>query len=122
MTRRVHRPRRGVVLLEVIVAMTILIIAGCSAVVWVRQLSDSLAHTRLVTDEVVAASRYLDIIALWTREDLDRHLGERRQGRWRVRIDRPVPTIYGVAIEDSVGGKSLIRTWLYRTEPVRVAQ
>lgn len=113
-----HVQRRGVVLLEVIVAMTILVIAGLSAVVWVRQLSETLAHTREVTDDVVVASRYLDVIALWTRADLDRHLGERRQGICRVRVDRPVPTVYGVTMLDSLGEHVLLRTWLYRTEPV----
>jgi len=114
----IRRARSGVVLLEVIVAMTILVIAGFSAVVWTRQLSETLEHTRDVTDEVVSASRYLDVIALWTRDDLDRHLGTRRQGPWLVRVDRPVPTVYGVALEDSLGRRVLLQTWLYRTEPV----
>jgi hypothetical protein len=108
--------RRGVVLLEVIVAVTILVIAGLSATLWVRQISDSLARTQTAANDVRTASRYLDIIALWPREDLDRHLGERRQGPWMVRIDRPTPTVYGVAINDSLGTHVLLKTWLYRRE------
>src|SRR6266699_2387326 len=40
------------------------------------------------------AARFITAVSLWPREDLDRHLGDRPQGPWRLRIDRPLRTVY----------------------------
>jgi hypothetical protein len=102
------------VLLEVIVALTIFMIAGLSTAVWVRQTMLTVDHTHATVAEVTAASDYLDRIALWPREDLDRHLGVRHEGPWLVQIERPTPTIYAVAIAESGSALPLLHTWLYR--------
>jgi hypothetical protein len=104
------------VLLEVIVALTIFMIAGLSTAVWVRQTLLTVDHAHAAMAEVSAASDYLDRIALWPREDLDRHLGVRREGPWLVQVERPTPTIYAVAIADSSSARPLLHTWLYRAE------
>ena len=104
------------ILFEVIIALTIFVIAGLSAVTWVRQTMLTVERAHTAVNDVSAASGYLDRIALWTREDLDRHLGERRQGHWKVRIERPTPTIYDVTVCDSSGRRTLLRTWVYRAE------
>jgi hypothetical protein len=104
------------VLLEVIVALTIFMIAGLSTAVWVRQTLLTVDHARIAVEDVSAASDYLDRIALWPREDLDRHLGVRRAGPWLVQVERPTPTIYVVVIGDSSTARPLLRTWLYRAE------
>lgn len=104
------------VLLEVIVALTIFVIAGLSASVWVRQTLLTVDHAHLAVDELEAASDYLDRIALWPREDLDRHLGTRLEGPWVVEVQHPTPTIYEVRIGDSASTQPLLRTWLYRAE------
>src|SRR5580704_15019103 len=106
--------RRGMVLLEVVVALTIFAIAGLSAAVWVQQTLLTVDHAHAAVEEVSAASDYLDRIALWPREDLDRHLGMRREGPWIVQVERPTPTIYAVAIVDSSSARPLLKTWLYR--------
>lgn len=108
-------------LLEVIVAVTILVIAGLSASVWMRQVILTTEHARLVANETRAASDYLDVIALWPREDLDRHLGERRQEAWVVRIERPKATLYTVAVLDSIAGRVFVQTVLYRAEILRAS-
>ena len=107
------------VLLEVIVALTIFMIAGLSAAVWVQQTLLTVDHARDAVVEVSAASRYMDRMALWPREDLDRHLGARREGPWIVVMDRLTPTIYSVAISDSGTEQALLRTWLYRAVPLQ---
>jgi Tfp pilus assembly protein PilV len=109
------RTRQGMVLLEVIIALTIFMIAGLSAAVWVRQTLLTVDHAHTAVDEMAAASDYLDRIALWPREDLDRHLGARREGPWTVQVARPTSTIYEVVIGDS-SSAPLLRTWLYRAE------
>jgi type II secretory pathway pseudopilin PulG len=108
--------RRGMVLLEVIIALTIFMIAGLSAVVWVRQTLLTVDHAQAAVEEMTAASDYLDRIALWPQEDLDRHLGARREGPWVAQIGRLTPTIYEVVIGDSSSAEPLLRTWLYRAE------
>ena len=114
--RQRRTTRSGMVLLEVIVALTIFMIAGLSTAVWVQQTMLTVDHAHTVVAEVSAASDYLDRIALWPREDLDRHLGVRREGPWLVQVERPTPTIYAVAIGDSSLAQPLLHTWLYRAE------
>jgi type II secretory pathway pseudopilin PulG len=103
-------------LLEVIVAMTILVIAALSTVAWVSQAADAVARTSAAAAEVDQASDYLDRIALWTREDLDRHLGPRREGVWTVTVERGTPTLYAVTIRDGSDARAILHTTLYRPE------
>jgi prepilin-type N-terminal cleavage/methylation domain-containing protein len=108
--------QRGMALLEVIVAMTILVIAALSTVAWVGQASDAVARAGTAAAETDSASDYLDRIALWTRDDLDRHLGPRRQGAWTVTVERMTPALYVVTMRDGGNYHTLLRTVLYRPE------
>jgi len=108
--------RLGMALLEVIIAMTILVIAALSTVAWVSQASDGVARANAAAAETDAAGEYLDRIALWTREDLDRHLGDRRQGPWRVIVKRVTPALYLVTIRVGDDSRAILRTVLYRPE------
>jgi type II secretory pathway pseudopilin PulG len=112
-----RRSRKGVALLEAIVALTILTIAGLATVAVVRQGIDSVRRAAAAEREIRRASAFMDAIALWPRADLDRHLGDRSEGPWRLTIDRPVPTLYLVAITDSTSRRELVRTAVYRPEP-----
>src|SRR5579872_7046508 len=109
-----RKRKSGVVLLEAIVALTILTVAALASVAMVRQALDSVRHAREVEEDVRQASAFMDAIALWTRVDLDRHLGNRAEGPWRLSIDRPVPTLYFVALTDSLSRRELVRTALFR--------
>ena len=111
-----RRPRRGVALLEAIVALTILTVAVLASVTMVRQGIDSVQRAEVAEAEVRRASAFMDAIALWPRADLDRHLGNRPEGPFRLAIDRPVPTLYLVALTDSSGRRELVRTALFRPE------
>jgi hypothetical protein len=113
--RRSTRP--GVVLLEAIVALTILTVAALASVAMVRQAVDSVRRAESAEAEIRRASAFMDAIALWPRADLDRHLGQRPEGSWRLIIDRPVPTLYLVALTDSLSRRELVRTALYRPQP-----
>jgi type II secretory pathway pseudopilin PulG len=103
-------------LLEVIVALTILAVATSSSIAWVNQVADAYARTSAAAAETEAASDYLDRIALWAREDLDRHLGTRRQGIWSVTVERPTPALYLVTIGNAANVRTILRTTLYRPE------
>jgi hypothetical protein len=110
------KSRCGVVLLEAIVALTILTVACLATVGIVRQGVDSVHRAQVAEAEVRKASAFMDAIALWPRADLDRHLGNRAEGPWRLQVDRPAPTLYLVALTDSLSRRELLRTAFYRAE------
>jgi type II secretory pathway pseudopilin PulG len=116
MPTRWRAERRGAALLEALVALAILATVG-SAAAWTA--SESMravwrAHER--EHDTRAAARLLTAASLWSREDLDRHLGSRRQGPWRMRIDRPRPTRYDVTLTDTATGMVVLRTSFWRPE------
>lgn len=118
---RKHRrgDRRGAVLLETLVALTVLAIVG-GAAAWTA--SESVRAVGRVYDaetRVRLAGRLLTAVSLWPREDLDRHLGSRPQGPLRMRLDRPHATLYEVTLMDGATGSVLLRTSLYRPESDR---
>jgi hypothetical protein len=104
------------VLLEVIVALTILATGGATMIALSSQSIDSLRRARAAERETERASEFFEAIALWPRSDLDRHLGDRQQGPWRLTVKRPLPTLYTVMLTDSTGGRTLLTTALYRAE------
>lgn len=116
---RSGRRRRGAALLEAIVALTLLAFAAGSAIALSHQAAESVRRGRAAELAIRDASAFLEAVALWPREDLDRRLGDRAQGAWRLRIDRPTPTLYVVSLTDAEGGRVLLHTALYRPEAPR---
>ena len=115
LVRRSRHARRGVALLEALVAL--LVVATSLAAEATRAVDRGRARDAAVR----RASAFLDAVALWPRADLDRHLGDRPEGAWTLRIDRPAPTLYVVTLlpADSMqtppdGVPPLLVTWLYR--------
>lgn len=108
--------RRGAVLLEEIIALTILATGAAAMIALSSQSIDSLRRARAAERETERASEFFDAVALWPRVDLDRHLGDRAQGPWRLIVNRPLPTLYTVTLTDSTGGRTLLTTALYRAE------
>ena len=119
--RRMKR-ERGMVLLEVLVALAILGTAAASVVVATSESARAVKRARQADASLRAASDFLDAVALWTRDDLDRRLGDRPQGAWRLRIERPDLTLYTVALADSASGRVVLATALYRPAPPDAAR
>lgn len=109
----VRRGRSGVVLLEAMVALAVFAVAGASIVVLSNEAFTAARRANAAERELGRASAFLDIVALWTSDDLMRRLGERRQGPWRLRIDAPADAWFAVALGDSTG-RVLLRTEVYR--------
>lgn len=107
----------GVVLLEVIMALVILGCAGLGVAATLRESMDVVMHARELDEEVAAAGRFLDAAAIWTAPDLDRHLGDRPAGSWRLAVSRFGQHVYRVSITDSTGASVLVETYLYRPSP-----
>jgi type II secretory pathway pseudopilin PulG len=113
--------RRGAVLLEAMIALAILSSAGIAVVGLTAESARAVERVRAAEKEMRAANALFSAVALWTREDLDRHLGGRHQGHWIMRVDRPGPTLYVVTLNDSTNRALILRTSLYRPEAVHAA-
>lgn len=121
MTRSIPGARRGVrrgaALLEAIVALAVFGTAGLAALALVRDAADAVDRARAADRRMRDADAFFNAVSLWTREDLDRRLGQRPQGPWRVTILRPEPTLYEVTLRDTLGDGVLLHTALHRPEP-----
>lgn len=109
-----RRDRRGVLLLEAMIALAILGVAVLTFVAVTRASGEAVARAARADSEARAAARFIAAVSLWPRADLDRRLGERAEGRWRLRVSRSGERIYVVVLGDSSGHRELLRTALYR--------
>ena len=111
--RRGGKSRPGAVLLEVIIAIAILAASGGA----IATLAVDAGHVmRLAQDSernLAAASALMDHVALWSADELDRHLGEHPQGPWRLDVTRPSAALYVVTLRGA-HGKAVVATTLYR--------
>jgi type II secretory pathway pseudopilin PulG len=110
--------RRGIALLEALVALAILSIGGLSMLEVVGAAERDRVRVEADERSVVAADRVMTAMSLLTREDLDRRLGSHPVGEFAVTVARPEPTLYRIAIADTlVPGVELMATVVYRPAP-----
>lgn len=105
--------RRGLVLLEVIVGLTILAVSAATMVALAAASLRAVARAVAANDDVVRADDFLQAVALWPRADLDRHLGDRAEGEWQMRIERVNSNLYTVDLYDSAA-RPVLHTSLFR--------
>ena len=110
---------RGAALLEALIALAVLGTVGSAAAWSASESMRAVSRTHAREAEQRAAGRLLTSVTLWPREDLDRHLGSSPQGHWRLRIDRPLRTIYVVSLRDTTSEALLAETALYREDTDR---
>ncbi|HET9948900.1 MAG TPA: hypothetical protein VFQ22_08260 [Longimicrobiales bacterium] len=101
--------------------MTILAVGGASLVALSSGSLDAVRRTYAAEQDATRASAFLDAVALWPRADLDRHLGTRDEGPWRLHVERPEPTLYEVSVSDTAHDHPIIATALYRPEVAHAA-
>ena len=89
---------RGAVLLEVLVALTILTVAGLSLVGLLTAGLRSEQDTREREHVLANEGRVLAAMTLLTRTDLDRRIGRNDVGEFVVNVQRPERTLYRIAI------------------------
>jgi type II secretory pathway component PulJ len=112
MRRGIH----GAVLLEVIVALAILSVGAVTALATLRDASLAVERSRQAETRFRHADRFLQAVALWSRQDLERRLGTHPQGPYRLDIERPQEGLFHVILIDSLTGAELLQTALYRRE------
>lgn len=106
--------RSGMVLLESLVALVVFALAASALTATLIQALEAVRTTAEAESELRAASAFLDAVVLWPATDLDRRLGDRQQGPWRLKIDRPHPNAYRIEVADSTGARILLQTAVYR--------
>jgi len=89
---------RGVVLLEVLVAMGILSASGMAVVALVSAGLGGEREARERERTLAAADRVLTALTLLKRDELDRRLGRHALGEFVVDIGRPERTLYRIAV------------------------
>ena len=114
-----NKSMRGAALLEALVALALLGTVGSAAAWSATESLRAVQRMHAREAEQRAAERFFTSVSLWPREDLDRHLGSHPQGRWRLGVDRPLPSIYAITLSDTTSGAVLLRTALYRGESER---
>jgi type II secretory pathway pseudopilin PulG len=110
------RAKSGMMLLEVILAIAILAVAGSAMLGGLLQSFHAVHQAGEAESEVIEAAAFLDAVTLWSRSELDQRLGERRQGRWWLTISRPAVTLYVIGVADSAH-RPILQTAIYRPEP-----
>lgn len=114
-----RRGQRGTALLEAMIALAILASAGLGTVgliaAGLRSARDAADRERLVG----AADRVLTASTLLLRAELDQRLGDRRVGELVVRVARPEPALYRIAVAALAHPDvELLTTVVYRPVPV----
>ena len=114
------RDERGVVLLEVLVAVAVLATAGIGLVELVGSGLRAERDARLREATLATEERLLSALTLLNRTELDQRIGRRQIGEFVVDIQRPDPTLYRIALlqERSPYVEDLV-TVVYRREEGR---
>ena len=90
--------RRGVVMIEVLVAIAILSLVGVSMVTFTSSVVQSEERRRSREQELLRAERLLIATLLLTQSELEQRIGVRYAGDFAIWIDRPEPYLFRVAI------------------------
>lgn len=106
--------RRGLILIEVVAALAILAIVGSALFAVAAESLARVDNARRHDHEMAAANNLMSAVSLWTPEDFDRRLGQRRQGQWLLEIGRESPRLYTAVIRDTLTGAPVLATAFYR--------
>ena len=92
------RNERGVVLLEVLVAVVVLATAGIGLVELVGSGLRAERDARLRETTLVTEERLLAALTLLNRKELDQRIGRREIGEFIADVQRPERTLYRLAL------------------------
>jgi type II secretory pathway component PulJ len=107
--------QRGVALLETLIALAILSVAGLSVVALVDSLIRTQSEATRREETLTTAGRVLGAATLLKKEELDQRLGTRETGEFFLDVQRPESSLYRIAIgESSAPTLELLVTVIYR--------
>lgn len=112
--------RRGIALLEALVALTILATAGLSIITLLHQAITAESAARAAETTMGAADRVLVAMTLLNRAELDQRIGMHPVGEFLVAVQRPERSLYRIAIAEAAYPlRELLVTVVYRVERER---
>lgn len=118
MPRSTTANRRGVALLEALIALTILSVAAAGAL---GAVAESLRSERGMIERersMEQAHRVMKALSLLSRADLDLRLGQRELGEFLVEVQRSRQTLYRIALANTEAPEvELLVTVVYRPDP-----
>ncbi len=109
--------RRGMLMLEVMLGIAILGMAGIALVTLLTQTTATASHGRAAERDVLSAAQLLDRATLWSDVELAVRLGQRRVGVWDLDVETPRPRLYTLAVLDTLTRAVVLRTTVYRPAP-----
>lgn len=110
------RSERGVVLLEVLVAVVVLATAGIGLVELVGSGLRTERDARLREGTLATEERLLSALTLLNRSELNQRIGRRQIGEFIVDVQRPERTLYRIALLQEPSPVEDLVTVIYRAE------
>ncbi len=108
---------RGMTLIEVLAALAILGTAGLGLAGALAAATQAERQAEAEERSLDAADRVMAAASLLGRPDLDRRLGEQKAGEFILRVQRPEPTLYRIALAERAAPQvELLVTVVYRAE------
>ncbi|HEX7980445.1 MAG TPA: type II secretion system protein [Gemmatimonadaceae bacterium] len=109
--------RRGMLMLEVMLGIAILGIAGVALVTLLTETLATASRGRAAEREVLGAAQLLDRATLWSNGELAMRLGRARVGAWDLEIAAPRARLYTLTVLDTLTRVVVLRTTVYRPAP-----
>jgi Tfp pilus assembly protein PilV len=107
--------RSGATIIEVLIALVVLAIAGVGLITLLAQTLTSVHQVGGRQDEVRVAATLMDRAATWSRADLELHIGSTRTGRFVLTVGGLPGALYAVDVSDTTGAM-LLHTTFYRPD------
>jgi Tfp pilus assembly protein PilV len=108
------QPRRGSALIEVLIALVLLAIAGTGLVTLLGQTGHSMRSTLEAERTTRRAAAELDRLSLLDGHELLALVGQRQSHGWAIDITASAPGLFDVRIAESDTSAALLQTTLYR--------
>jgi Tfp pilus assembly protein PilV len=110
------RARGGSALIEVLVALVLLAVAGVAMITLLGQTSRTMRSTSDTERETRAASGVLDRFAAMDRAALVASIGRRDVAGFRAEVAQAAPDLFEIAVAASDTSSVLLRTIFYRPD------
>jgi type II secretory pathway pseudopilin PulG len=106
--------RSGMVMLEVMLGVMILGMAGVALITLLTQTVHTVRQGRAVERRMASAAQLLDRATLWSDGELASRLGRSRIGELDVDVALPQPQLYSLTVLDTLTGARVLATTVYR--------
>jgi Tfp pilus assembly protein PilV len=110
--------RRGTAIIEVLVALVVLAVAGTALVAMLGQAQASVNLTHRREHEVEPAVQLLDEVLTMSHGEIEARIGSTRRRGFSLTISASAPSLYALQVANTATGVVLLRTTLYRPDSV----